>query len=67
MRRNTESKKGTRRNIREGIPPELPDILEETARVLKDNGCSQSLVRAALLSLCGIEIKQLNMSALSIW
>ena len=28
--------------------------------VLKANGCSQTLIRAALLSLCGVKFRELN-------
>lgn len=68
MRANAESNKKKKRSVREyGIPPNMPEILDGTAQVLRDNGCSETLVRAALLSLCGIEIRELNMSALCIW
>lgn len=68
MRTNTESDKKERRSVREhGIPANLPEILEGTARVLKDNGCSQTLVRTALLSLCGIEVRGLSMPTLCVY
>ncbi len=64
MRMIVENRKDKQRK---DIPPNLPEILEGTAQALRDNGCSETLVRAALLSLCGIEIRELNMSALCIW
>lgn len=47
-----------------GIPSDLPDIMKEVAEVLKANGCSQTLIRAALLSICGVEVRGLSLSAL---
>ena len=68
MRANTESNKKERRSVREyGIPPNMPEILDGTAQVLRDNERSETLMRAALLGLCGIEIRELNMSAIRIW
>ena len=68
MRTNTESNKEERRSAWENaIPSNLPEVLEGTAQVLRDNGCSETLIRAALLSLCGIEIREMNMSAIRIW
>lgn len=68
MRTNAESDKKERRRVRDhGIPPNMPEILDGTAQVLRDNGCSETLIRAALLSLCGIEIREMNMSAICIW
>ena len=64
MRTNPESNKKERRSVRDhGIPANLPETLEGTARVLRANGCNETLVRAALLSLCGIEIRGLSPSA----
>lgn len=60
--------KKERRSVREhGIPANLPEILEGTARILKDNGCSQALIRAALLSICGIEVRGLSLPALCVY
>ena len=57
-----------RRGVRErAIPPNLSEILDGAAQVLRDNGCSQTLIRAALLSLCGVEIRELNITSLSVW
>ena len=43
-----------------GIPSDLPDIMKEVAEVLRANGCGQTLIRAALLSLCGVKFRELN-------
>lgn len=68
MRTNTESNKEDRRSVRDhGIPPNMPEILNGTAQVLRENGCSETLVQAALLSLCGIEFREMKMSDLCIW
>ena len=68
MRANAESNRKERRSVREyGIPPNMPEILAGTAQELRDNGCGETLIRAALLSLCGIEIRGLSLSALHIW
>ena len=68
MRANAESNRKERRSVREyGIPPKKAEILAGTAQELRDNGCGETLIRAALLSLCGIEIRGLSLSALHIW
>lgn len=68
MRTNTESNKEERRSAWEhAIPSNLPEVLEGTAQVLKDNGCSQTLIRAALLSICGIEVRSLSLPALCVY
>ena len=49
------------------IPPNLPEILEKTARTLEANGCGPVLVRAALLSICGLEFRGVSLSALHVY
>ena len=51
---------------RPSIPPNLPEILENTARTLKGNGCSPTLVRAAMLSICGVEVREVSLSAIRV-
>lgn len=67
MSANTGVTREETRRLGGGIPANLPEILEETAQVLKDNGCSQTLIRAALLSICGIEVRGMSLSTLCVY
>lgn len=38
------------------VASDFPDILEDTAKVLKEAGCGQIEIRLALLAMCGVPV-----------
>lgn len=49
------------------IPPDLPGIMEGAAQVLKAHGCGDTLILAALLSLCGVRVCEISLPTLRLW
>lgn len=39
----------------------LPQTLKDTAAVLREEGCSESEIRLALLSLCGVTVSPVSL------
>ncbi len=56
-----------RENRQPRLNPKLPEILERTADILREKGCSPLEVRAALLAMCGVRVEGVNLANLRIF
>jgi len=64
MRKSICKKHGTRKQRGEfyGLQVGTPEYLSKTAAILREEGCDNMEVRAALLALCGVPIKDFRVS-----
>ena len=49
------------------LSPNLPGLLEKTAKTLRQEGCGSLEIRAALLAMCGVQVEGVNLTSLRIF
>lgn len=49
------------------LSPNLPELLEKTAKILRQEGCGPLEIRAALLAMCGVQVEGVNLTSLRIF
>lgn len=48
------------------LNPQLPVLLKKTAETLRGEGCGSLEVRAALLTMCGVQVEGVSLTSLRI-